>query len=72
MKREAHRVVPWAKCDARKDEVGPEDVARFAIHHCTPPRMPNLIEEQQAPGRRLDLDIDSGSLVADQACSAWR
>jgi hypothetical protein len=48
MEREAYGVVSRQKCDGAKDDVGPEDAARLAIHRRTPPRMPNVVEEQQA------------------------
>lgn len=48
MEREAHRVVSRPKLDGAKDDIGPEDRARPAVHRCTPPGMPDVVEKQQA------------------------
>ena len=69
-KREAHDVLAGRHDDGAEQHVGLEDFRGLAVDARPPPRMPDVVEHQEAAARRIGLDRDVGVVVAQDARGA--
>jgi hypothetical protein len=58
MKCKAYHVSSWRNGDRTEDHIGLQDLSRLAVHGCSPPWMPDIIEKQNTARGRLDIDVD--------------
>ena len=70
LEREAHGVLSRRHLHGAEDHIGAQDLGLDAVDRRAPPRMPDVVEQQHAAGRRIDLDDDFGVGVAHEARGA--
>ena len=57
---EVHRVMPRRQRDGAENDIGAEDLDRLSVERGVPPRMPDVVEQQQPAVRRIDRNVDLG------------
>src|SRR5579871_5007475 len=70
LEREMHAVQPRSDLHGTKQYVGLEDIGRAAVHFGAPPGMPGIVEYEETAVGRIDLDVDHGVGIAQDARAA--
>ena len=69
---EVHLVHPGTHLDRAEQHVGLENFCRMAVHLGAPPWMPSVVYDKEAAGRGVDLNVDLGIFIIQDADIASR